>query len=168
MRILLLLVLLGSTAPQAFAAAAADSTKMLEEMVVQQDTMQTQATLQRYKVKNAAYYARLLHATRMTTFERRLFTYKLVLETRGDAHAVSSEGAIGPWQLHPIHLKEFKVTARQAAKPALNLKLCLRVYRMHLAESRGKVFGYKGAVWRYCGGSNWYPRKIRSMMLREA
>lgn len=164
MRILLLLVLLGSTAPQAFAAAAADSTKMLEEMVVQQDTMQTQAILQRYKVKNAAYYARLLHATRMTPFERRLFTYKLALETRGDAHAVSSEGAVGPLQLHPIHFKEFKVTARQAAQPATNLRLCLRVYRMHLQESKGRVFGYKGAVWRYSGGSMSYVRKVYRMM----
>jgi len=144
-----------------------DGTRELEALVKTDSTTRIVRVLQKYKVKNAAFYARLLSSTPMSEFERRLFTYKLVLETRGDANAVSSEGALGPWQLHPIHLSRFKVTRRQAKDPALNLRLCLRVYRTHLVESGGKIFGYKGAIWRYSGGSDWYPKKIWNMM-REA
>ena len=145
-------------------AAHAEGTEELEALVKYQQVDRTTSILRKYKVKNAAFYARLLNSTPMSEFERRLFTYKLVLETRGDANAVSSEGAVGPLQLHPIHFKEFKVTARQAAQPATNLRLCLRVYRMHLQESNGRVFGYKGAVWRYSGGSMSYVRKVYQMM----
>lgn len=130
----------------------------------QRERVELQRFLQKYKVKNAAFYARLLSSTKMTTFERRLFACKLVRETRGNARAVSHEGAVGSWQLHPCHFREFKVTARQAAKPGVNLKLCLRVYRMHLKESKGRVWGYKGAVWRYSGGSGSYAKRIHRMM----
>lgn len=111
----------------------------------------------RHKVKRPAYYASLLlEEETMTDWERKLFAAMLVPETRGDHTAVSSEGAVGPWQQHPFWFKRFG----KAVHPKKNLTVCLEIYRIHRKEA-GTV---SRALVDYSGGSSWYPTKVKGLM----
>jgi len=110
----------------------------------------------KHKVQRPVYYARLLSEESMTDQERKLFAAILILETRGRAHLVSSEGAVGPWQQHPCWFKRFG----RAREPKKNLRACLNIYRIHRSEEKT----FNRALLAYSGGSRWYPEKIRRLV----
>lgn len=117
--------------------------------------------LRKKKCKSPEYYSRLIDAKFTTDEEKKRWAARLVIESRGDAGAVSSEGALGPWQLHPTWCKVFKISKRAAKNPQKNLELCKRVFQEHLSDRRGNV---RKAEYDYSGGSKWYPGKIDQLM----
>lgn len=112
--------------------------------------------LVRYQVRYPAYYAEILDKEKMSDAERKLFAAILVPETRGRINAVSSEGAVGPWQQHPCWFKRYG----KARDPRRNLQVCLDIYRIHRKEEKTS----DKALLAYSGGSQWYPKKIRRLV----
>lgn len=110
----------------------------------------------KHSVHHPTYYADIIMKEDMTNAERKLFAAILVPETRGKVNAVSSEGAVGPWQQHPFWFKRFG----KATHPKKNLSVCLKIYRIHREESKN----VSEALLAYSGGSRWYPRKVKALM----
>jgi hypothetical protein len=118
------------------------------------ERMRIESYLIRQKVKRPEMYSRIICQEIADQDLRRLFAVKLVRETRGDAAAVSPRGAVGPWQVMQSWVRQFKV--KHPKEPRTNLRLALKVYKIHLADANGKTWGRRGAVWRYSGGSDDY------------
>lgn len=155
MRMTILMWLMIMATP-VFAYEQDTSLTMLEGLVAYKGSEQSRIEkfLVKQKVMQPKMYAKIICQELPNPVEQKLFAVKLVKETRGKASAVSSAGARGPWQTMPGWIKLFKV--KHPTEPRTNLKLAIRVYRIHLAESKGKVWGHRGAVWRYSGGSDIY------------
>ena len=115
-----------------------------------------EAFLIKHKVRRPAYYADIIDRENMSDAERKLFAAMLVLESRGKANAVSSEGAIGPWQQHPCWFKRYG----RARHPRRNLTVCLDIYRIHKKEEKS----LNRALVAYSGGSRHYAGVVLKMV----
>lgn len=111
----------------------------------------------KHKVKRPAFYAGLITDEIKDHRHRKVMAAILVPETRGRAHLVSKEGAVGPWQLHPYWFKRFG----RAKDPAKNLKACYAVFLLHLEEEDGNL---RRALRSYSGNCARYPTKVQSLM----
>jgi hypothetical protein len=126
-------------------------------------TEQTRTTqyLTKRSVRQPEMYASLIHQE-IPPHLRKIFAAKLVRESGGRTDAVSRCGCRGPWQVNPRWARIFKV--RHMTEPRTNLRLALRVFRVHLDDAHGSVWN---AVLAYSGGSrqyvSWVQREIRDM-----
>lgn len=142
---------------------ADDSTVILEKLLQSQynDTARIQRFLERKKVRRPKYYAKIITKKIHDKKTRDLFAAKLVVETRGQSNVVSSKGAIGAWQVMPLWCKTLRVTVDDLRNPERNLDVALRVHKIHLSQASNRVWGHKGSVWRYGGGSDYYVKIVR-------
>lgn len=115
-----------------------------------------EAFFRKHKVVKPAYYATLIVRKIDKPRHRKVMAAILIPETRGRAHLVSSEGAVGPWQLHPCWFSRYG----RARRPANNLEACYDVFLVHLEES-GSLYQ---ALTAYAGGSKWYASKVIKLM----
>lgn len=144
-------------------SSADDGLDVLENLLKSQnsDTIRIQTFLTKKKVKNPVYYAKIITKKIHDNRTRNLFAAKLVVETRGKANAVSPKGAIGPWQVMPMWCKTLHVSASELRNPEKNLEAAVRVHKIHLSQASNRVWGHKGSVWRYGGGSDYYVKIVR-------
>jgi hypothetical protein len=156
-RFLILALALGLVSISSNAQADA-SIDALEELV-RQDPV-THARLYQFfkkqKVKYPVYYAKLLTGHK----KAKIMASILVVESHGDNKAVSSAGAVGPFQVMPFWKKTLKIKG-SLHNPAINLHAASRVYDIYLKDAGGN---HNKALYAYSGGSTWYPRKINNLI----
>lgn len=114
------------------------------------------AFFKRHKVVKSEYYASLITTRIKSNRHRKVMAALLIPETRGRAHLISSEGAVGPWQLHPYWFNRFG----RARRPADNLVACYSVFLIHLEET-GSL---RGALRDYSGKKRGYADRVLSLM----
>lgn len=115
---------------------------------------------QKQKVKNPKYYAKLIANSKHSERDKLIAAAILIPESRGDAKAVSSEGAQGAWQVMPWWKKRLKISG-SLFHPPTNLDVAMKVWNIHLREAKGDV---RRALTLYSGGSTKYPEKIVRIM----
>lgn len=107
-------------------------------------------------MKNPKYYAKLIANSKHSERDKLIAAAILIPESRGDAKAVSSEGAQGAWQVMPWWKKKLKISG-SLFHPPTNLDAAMKVWNIHLREAKGDV---RRALYAYSGGSNTYPDKV--------
>lgn len=133
----------------------------LEELVRQQNSLERRLTefLKKHKVRKPKFYAKIITAHPMPDRKKKVLAAILVPESRGDANAVSSKGAQGPWQVMPVWKKILKIRG-SLKDPVVCLNAAVRVYDVHLREAGSE----HGALYGYSGGSRWYPAVINKLV----
>lgn len=149
-RVLLLLVLLATP-------VKADSLAQIEYELSM--TARLTQFLKKHKVKRPAFYATLIDKRGRNAREKKRLAAKLVVESRGNAKAVSSEGARGPWQVMPAWKRVLRIKG-SLHDPIVNIEAAKRVWDIHLKEAGSE----RRALVAFSGGAAWYPVRILRMM----
>ena len=138
--------------------AAADE---LEDLVQQQNRLERRLVdfLKRHKVRKPRFYAKIITAHPMPDRKKKVLAAILVPESRGDASAVSSKGAEGPWQVMPAWKRILKIRG-SLKDPVTCLNAAVKVYDIHLREAGNE----RDALYGYSGGSRWYPGVINRLV----
>lgn len=133
----------------------------LEELVRQQNSLERRLAefLKKHKVRKPKFYAKIITAHPMPDRKKKVLAAILVPESRGDANAVSSKGAQGPWQVMPVWKRILKIRG-SLKDPVVCLNAAVKVYDAHLREAGNE----HGALYGYSGGSRWYPVVINKLV----
>ncbi|MDD2486777.1 MAG: lytic transglycosylase domain-containing protein [Candidatus Gracilibacteria bacterium] len=121
------------------------------------------AFLQRKKVRSPEMYTHIIFEEVKDWHDQKVFASLLVPESGGDPNAVSCKGAKGPWQIMPFWQSILKIKG-SLFDPRTNLRYAKRILNIHTQEAKGRMFKKKGGLWRYSGGSDWYPDKIQKLV----
>ncbi|EKE26142.1 MAG: hypothetical protein ACD_4C00411G0001 [uncultured bacterium (gcode 4)] len=135
----------------------------LTEQALQDPRLRLYKFLKRKKVKNPQMYAKIICEEVPDWRQRKVFATILVPESRGDASAVSSKGAIGSWQIMPFWVKILKIKG-SLHNPRVNLRYAIKILEIHTQEAKGVLFGRRGGLYRYSGGSGWYSTEIQKLI----
>jgi hypothetical protein len=135
------------------------SVTALEALTNRQDNIEVM--LRKHHVTKPIYYAGLINSEIKSPEMRKLFAAKLIVESRGEAKAVSKKGARGPWQVMERWARVYKIHPNRLFEPKTNLRIALKVYNEHLIDAHGNKWE---AVRAYSGGSYEYVELIKKLV----
>lgn len=107
------------------------------------------------QVINPEYYSQLLQKKVPNWEEQKLLATMLVIESHGKTDEVSSEGALGPWQIMPFW-KEVLDIPGDIKNPEVNLDYARTILSIYHEKTDGDLWGSKGILAKYSSGAKKY------------
>ena len=106
--------------------------------------------LSRKKVRRPEMYAEIISSADISNRKKKRMTAMLVKESHGRHDVISSDGAVGAWQVKPVWLRRLKLKGN-LKDPKFNFKVACLVYDQHAMglSERAALRGYSGGARRY-------------------
>lgn len=128
------------------AQAKADDivTAQLEQLVKTDLQQRLIVFFKKHNVRKPEFHARLITSHDASERKKKALAVILTIESHGDANAVSSEGAVGIFQVLPSWKRKLKIRG-SLKDPRVNLDAASQVYDIHhqsFAEYSGYTSGY--------------------------
>lgn len=114
--------------------------------------------LSRKNVRRPEMYAELITSADISSRKKKRMAAMLVKESHGRHKIVSSDGAVGAWQVKPFWLRVLKMKGN-LKDPKFNFKVACLVYDQH-----AKGLSERAALRGYSGGARKYADRIIDMI----